>query len=198
MILCFATNNAHKLAEVQDMLQNGEITLKTLRDIGCTEELPETTDTIEGNSAQKAEYVWQHYGVGCFADDSGLEVEALGGAPGVHSAHYSGERHHAKNIELVLQQMQGQSNRAARFKAVITLVLDGTTAQFEGIINGHLLDAPRGEDGFGYDPIFVPEGHTRTFAEMSMAEKSQLSHRARALEKLVAYLGGINTKPAVL
>jgi XTP/dITP diphosphohydrolase len=190
MILCFATNNAHKLAEVQDMLQNGEITLKTLRDIGCTEELPETTDTIEGNSAQKAEYVWQHYGVGCFADDSGLEVEALGGAPGVHSAHYSGERHHAKNIELVLQQMQGQSNRAARFKAVITLVLDGTTAQFEGIINGHLLDAPRGEDGFGYDPIFVPEGHTRTFAEMSMAEKSQLSHRARALEKLVAYLGG--------
>jgi len=185
--LCFATNNAHKLAEVADML-GGAFTLKTLQAIGCHEELPETTDTIEGNSAQKAEYIWEHYGINCFADDSGLEVAALNGAPGVHSAYYSGQRHHQLNIERVLAELQSHSDRKARFKSVITLVLDGQTHQFEGIVNGQLLTSPRGTDGFGYDPIFVPDGHDRTFAEMSMAEKSQLSHRAKAFEKLVAFL----------
>lgn len=187
MQLCFATNNTHKLEEIRAILGDN-FELKTLQEIGCNEELPETTDTIEGNSAQKAEYVWEHYGVNCFADDSGLEIESLNGAPGVHSAYYSGERNHAKNIERVLSELQGQQNRSAQFKTVITLVLNGQIYPFEGIVQGNLIESPRGLGGFGYDPIFVPEGRDRTFAEMSLEEKGKLSHRARAFAKLVEFL----------
>lgn len=195
MQLCFATNNAHKLKEINAIL--GEtFVLKTLKEIGCEDELPETTDTIEGNSHQKATYVWEHFQINCFADDSGLEIDALNGAPGVHSAYYSGTRDHARNIERVLGELQNQSNRAARFKTVITLVINGQAQQFEGIAEGKIIAQPRGEEGFGYDPIFVPTGHDRTFAEMTLEEKGTLSHRAKAFAKLVSYLqnySGINS-----
>ncbi len=195
MQLCFATNNAHKLKEIKALL--GEtFSLKTLQEIGCNEELPETTDTIEGNSAQKAEYVWEHYHVNCFADDSGLEIEALNGAPGVHSAYYSGERNHARNIERVLRELANETNRKARFKTVITLTLSGKSHSFEGVVEGIIIDTPRGTDGFGYDPIFVPEGHDQTFAEMTLEQKSKISHRSRAFAKLVLFLqnySGINS-----
>lgn len=187
MQLCFATNNTHKLEEIRAILGENFV-LKTLQEIGCNDELPETTDTIEGNSAQKAEYVWEHYGVNCFADDSGLEIEALNGAPGVHSAYYSGERNHARNIERVLRELANESNRKARFKTVITLTLEGKSHSFEGIVEGIIIDVPRGTDGFGYDPIFVPENHNRTFAEMTLEEKGKLSHRSKAFVKLIAFL----------
>lgn len=187
MQLCFATNNAHKLQEIRAILGDS-FELKTLNEIGCKDELPETTDTIEGNSHQKAEYIWEHFGLNCFADDSGLEITALNGAPGVHSAYYSGTRNHQLNIERVLSELQGQEDRRAQFKTVITLILNGQAWQFEGIVKGNLLHRPQGTEGFGYDPIFVPEGHSRTFAEMSLEEKGQLSHRARAFAKLVNFL----------
>ncbi len=187
MQLCFATNNAHKLQEIRAILSENFV-LKTLQEIGCEEDLPETTDTIEGNSLQKAEYVWKNYGINCFADDSGLEIDALEGAPGVHSAHYSGERNHAKNIERVLSELQGMNDRSAQFKTVITLILNGQIHQFEGIVEGKLIEQPRGTQGFGYDPIFVPKGHDRTFAEMTLEEKGKLSHRAKAFAKLIKFL----------
>lgn len=187
MQLCFATNNAHKLAEIQAMLGD-EFTLKSLRDIGCHEELPETTDTIIGNSHQKAAYVWQNYNVNCFADDSGLEIDALNGAPGVHSAYYSGERNHQKNIARVLVELANEPNRKAQFKTIITLAFEGKYHQFEGVVTGTLLYEPRGMQGFGYDPIFVPNGYNTTFAEMSIQEKSQLSHRAKAFQQLINFL----------
>lgn len=195
MQLCFATNNAHKLQEIRAILGENFI-LKTLQEIGCEEELPETTDTIEGNSHQKAEYVWEHFHLNCFADDSGLEITALNGAPGVHSAYYSGTRNHQQNIERVLSELQDADDRSAQFKTVITLILNGKSQQFEGIIKGKLIHEPRGTEGFGYDPIFVPEGHDRTFAEMSLEEKGKLSHRARAFSKLIEFLqsySGINS-----
>ncbi|MBN8824681.1 MULTISPECIES: RdgB/HAM1 family non-canonical purine NTP pyrophosphatase [unclassified Spirosoma] len=187
MELCFATNNQHKLDEVAGQL-SGSFTLKTLRDIGCTDELPETTGTIAGNSRQKAEYVWTHFGLSCFADDSGLEVEAINGEPGVDSAHYSGSRDAGKNIEKLLTKLAGNSNRKARFITVFTLILQGIEHQFEGVIEGQILTEPRGEGGFGYDPIFLPDGHNRTFAEMRIEEKNGMSHRSRALAKMIAYL----------
>ncbi|RDB07006.1 RdgB/HAM1 family non-canonical purine NTP pyrophosphatase [Runella aurantiaca] len=187
MQLCFATNNAHKLAEIKALL--GEtFALKTLKEIGCEEELPETTDTIEGNSRQKAEYVWEHFGVDCFADDSGLEIAALNGAPGVHSAYYGGSRDFQGNIARVLEELKSEHDRSARFKTVITLVVQGKVYQFEGVITGQLLKEQRGSQGFGYDPIFVPDGHERTFAEMSIEEKGKISHRSRAFAQLVDFL----------
>ncbi len=192
MELCFATNNQHKLAEVQAALGDA-FTLKTLHDIGCTDELPETSGTISGNSRQKAEYIWKHFGIPCFADDSGLEVDALNGEPGVDSAFYSGQRDAAANIQKVLTNLAGQTNRKARFITVFTLILhDRDTGpvehQFEGIFEGQIIEAPRGTNGFGYDPIFLPNGYERTLAELSMDEKNQISHRSRALAKMVAYL----------
>ena len=192
MTLCFATNNQHKLEEVLAGL-GSTITIQTLNDIGCTEELPETTGTIPGNSRQKAEYVYKNYGISCFADDSGLEVDALHGEPGVDSAHYSGSRDHQQNIAKLLRNLQGQSNRKARFRTVFTLILHGRNAgpiehQFEGIVDGQIIDSPRGNGGFGYDPVFVPDGFDQTFAEMSLTEKNKISHRARALAKLTDYL----------
>lgn len=187
MELCFATNNQHKLDEVAGQLGNS-FTLKTLRDIGCTVELPETTGTIAGNSRQKAEYVWTHFGVSCFADDSGLEVDALNGEPGVDSAHYSGSRDAEKNIEKLLTKLADNGNRKARFITVFTLILQGVEYQFEGVIEGQILTEPRGEGGFGYDPVFLPDGHDRTFAEMRIEEKNGMSHRSRALAQMIAYL----------
>ncbi|CAN5376205.1 non-canonical purine NTP diphosphatase [soil metagenome] len=187
MELCFATNNQHKLDEVSIGLGNAFI-LKTLNDIGCTDELPETSGTIAGNSRQKADYVWTHFGVSCFADDSGLEVDALNGEPGVDSAFYSGSRDAGKNIQKLLSKLEGNSKRKARFITVFTLVLHGVEHQFEGIVEGHILAEPRGIGGFGYDPIFQPDGYDRTFAEMSLEEKNAMSHRSRALAKMLTYL----------
>ncbi|WP_198174922.1 RdgB/HAM1 family non-canonical purine NTP pyrophosphatase [Spirosoma arboris] len=187
MELCFATNNQHKLDEVAGQLGNSFV-LKTLHDIGCADELPETTGTIPGNSRQKADYVWTHFGISCFADDSGLEVAALDGEPGVDSAYYSGSRDAQKNIEKLLGKLGDTNNRKAQFVTVFTLILHGVEHQFEGIIEGQILEEPRGTGGFGYDPVFQPDGYDRTFAEMSIEEKNGMSHRSRALAKMVAYL----------
>lgn len=186
--LCFATNNAHKLEEIQAILGDS-FDLLSLKDINCNEELPETGDTLEANSLQKAQYLYDHYQVNCFADDSGLEVNALGGEPGVYSARYAGEqRSHPDNINLLLKNLSGKSDRSAQFRTVITLIQNGEISQFEGAIKGQIIEDLRGTDGFGYDPIFMPEGSERTFAEMSLEEKGKISHRAKAFEKLVDYL----------
>lgn len=188
MKLCFATNNDHKISEVQRCLPQG-VKLVSLKEIGCLEELAETTGTIPGNSRQKAEYVFQHYHVDCFADDSGLEVEALSGAPGVDSAMYAGpQRSHKDNIELLLKNLEGKVNRKARFITVITLIVNGQSHQFEGALQGTIIDTPRGTGGFGYDPVFVPDGENRTLAELTMDEKNAISHRAKAIQKLLHFL----------
>lgn len=188
MKLCFATNNAHKLEEIQDLLGDS-FSLTTLREIGCEEEIPETHDTIPENSFEKAEFIWKNYGINCFADDSGLEVDTLNGAPGVHSAYYAGPQRDADdNMDLLLENLKGHENLSARFICVITLVMDGEYRQFDGVIEGKISMEKRGSHGFGYNPVFIPEGHDRTFAEMTMQEKSNLSHRGRAFEKLKQYL----------
>ncbi|GAB3248914.1 non-canonical purine NTP diphosphatase [Larkinella harenae] len=188
MILCFATNNANKLAEISAMLGD-QFELKTLQDIGCFEEIPETQDTIPGNSRQKAAHVWDHYRVNCFADDSGLEVDALDGAPGVHSAYYGGHpRSYERNLNALLTNLNEAADRRGRFRTVITLVLDGQYHVFEGVAEGKILTEPRGSGGFGYDPVFQPDGYDRTFAEMSMEEKAAISHRGKAFQQLVRFL----------
>lgn len=186
--LCFATNNSHKLEEVRHAIKHLQIV--SLEEINCFEELPETRDTLEGNSLQKAEYVFDKYKVPCFADDTGLEVEALNNAPGVYSARYAGPQRNADdNINLLLKNLQGKTNLNARFRTVISLVgLQSSPVLFEGIVSGVIILERRGTSGFGYDPIFLPEGYAKTFAEMSMGEKNELSHRARAVKKLEAYL----------
>ncbi|MDO7845307.1 RdgB/HAM1 family non-canonical purine NTP pyrophosphatase [Hymenobacter sp. M29] len=188
--LCFASNNAHKLDEIRPLLPAG-LSLLSLADIGCHEELPETQDTLEGNARQKAEYVRQHYGVDCFADDTGLEVTALGGAPGVYSARYAGPQRLAEdNVAKLLQELQDAPDRSARFRTVVALArADGRTHEFAGEVLGHISEEGRGAGGFGYDPVFVPtEGDGRTFAEMSGTEKNRISHRARAVAGLLAFL----------
>ncbi|MCA4894146.1 MAG: RdgB/HAM1 family non-canonical purine NTP pyrophosphatase [Cytophagales bacterium] len=188
MELCFATNNLHKIQEVQAILA-GRHTIRGLADIGCTEELLEEQDTIHGNSFQKADYVFRTYSVPCFADDSGLEIEALDGAPGVHSAYFAGpQRSHQDNMNLVLSKLNNTDNRKAQFRTVITLVTPSMTQQFEGTLNGTILTEKRGAGGFGYDPIFLPDGYNKTLAEMSAEEKNQISHRAKAMEKLMKVL----------
>jgi XTP/dITP diphosphohydrolase len=183
-----ATNNRHKLEEIQAILHKN-IQLKTLKDIGCTEELAEDQDTIEGNSFQKADYVYKHYHVDCFADDTGLEVDALNGAPGVISAMYAGPQRNANdNIDLLLRNLSGKSDRRARFRTIITLIQSGVVHTFEGIVNGKIIDDRRGDGGFGYDPVFLPDGHSRTLGEMSMEEKNLISHRAMAVKKLANFL----------
>jgi len=188
MKLVFATNNKHKLQEIQRLL-NDSIELLCLDDINCLDDIPEDQDTLEGNASQKAFYIYNKYGVSCFADDTGLEVEALNGAPGVYSARYAGaERSSENNMSLVLEQMHEIKNRKARFRTVISLVIDGRELQFEGIVDGHILCERRGTAGFGYDPIFQPIESDRSFAEMSMDEKNKISHRGRAVQKLVEHL----------
>jgi len=187
MQLIFATNNQNKLAEVQKMVSNIEI--KTLAAINCTEDIPETAPTIAGNAKQKADYVTQNYQVNCFADDTGLEIEALNGEPGVYSARYAGADNNADaNMNLVLKNLQPHNNKKARFVTVIALNLNGKQHLFEGVCNGKIISEKRGEKGFGYDPIFVPDGFTTTFAEMTQAEKASVSHRGKAVRKLVDFL----------
>lgn len=192
MKIIFATNNAHKLKEVQAVLGDG-FTLVTPRECGVTEEIPEEQETLEGNASQKAHYLHDRTGCDCFADDTGLEVEALGGEPGVRSARYAGPGHDSeRNMELLLRNMEGITDRRARFRTVISLILDGEEHLFEGIVGGVLLTVPRGTNGFGYDPIFVPDGYAETFAEMSDEAKNAISHRGRAVVKLAAFL---NSRP---
>lgn len=187
---CFATNNEHKIEEIRAQLGSFFL-LKKLDDIGCVEELPETQNTIEGNSLQKAMYVFNHYGVPCFADDTGLEVEALHGEPGVYSARYAGDHKNSEdNIQLLLAKLAGSQNRNARFRTVITLAEVDGISTFEGIVSGVILEERRGKLGFGYDPIFQPDGFSKTFAEMSLIEKSTISHRAIAANKLIHFLKG--------
>jgi len=194
MKLVFATNNPHKLQEIKHLLNNS-IELLSLSDINCIEEIPENQETIEGNAAEKSFYIWNNYGLNCFADDTGLEIEALNGEPGVYSARYAGEeKSPEKNMDLVLQKLSEIKNRNARFKTVISLVIDGNETQFEGIVNGRILEEKRGKTGFGYDPIFQPEESHLSFAEISMDEKNKISHRGRAVHKLVDYLTHLKTE----
>lgn len=188
MKLIFATNNRHKLEEVQDVL--GEAyTLATPRELGVTEEIPEEEPTLEGNALQKARYLYRRTGENCFADDTGLEVDALGGAPGVHSARYAGEAKNSQdNIALLLKNLAGKTDRKARFRTVIALILDGKEYLFEGIVEGRIIAEEHGAGGFGYDPVFIPEGSSETFAEMGAEEKNRISHRGRAVRALAEFL----------
>ncbi len=184
----FATNNLHKLEEVQQMLNN-QFTLVSLKDMGCVEDIPENEPTIEGNALFKARYIYQKYGKDCFADDSGLEVEVLNNAPGVRSARYAGERKDSQeNMNLLLENLKGKKNRKARFRTVIACVIDGQEFVFEGIINGEIKEQGLGKNGFGYDPIFCPEGYAQTFAELPSEVKNQISHRALAVQKFLLFL----------
>lgn len=188
--LVFATNNKHKLEEVQALIGN-KFQLKTLEEIGCFDEIPETGDTFFDNASQKSHHIYDKYKLDCFSDDSGLEVDALNGAPGVYSAHYSGCRDSETNLQLVLNNMKDISLRSARFKCIISLILNGTEHQFEGSVEGTIRTERSGVSGFGYDPIFQPDGYTITFAEMTAEQKNSISHRARAVEKLVDFLNNV-------
>lgn len=187
--LVFASNNAHKLSEIRAILGD-RIEIISLSDLQCHEEIPETADTLEGNALIKARYVWEHYGLYCFADDTGLEVEALGGAPGVYSARFAGE--HASfedNVSLLLERLSGvPAPRRARFRTVIALIDEYGTHFFEGSVDGEITLERSGDHGFGYDPIFRPEGRVETFAQLTEQEKNSMSHRGRAVQKLVRYL----------
>ena len=185
--LVFATNNQHKTQEVRNLLLN-QYTVLNLNDIGCTTDIPETGNSFAENAALKSQYVADHYQMDCFADDSGLEIEALNQEPGIFSARYSGVKNDQENLKLVLQKMEGQSNRKARFRTVISLIRNQEHFLFEGIIYGNIRETPTGEQGFGYDPIFEPEGYSQTFAEMSMDQKNKISHRALAMQKLITFL----------
>lgn len=188
MNLVFATNNLHKLAEVQEMTGN-IISLKSLADIGCEEDIPETGETLDQNAFLKAKYVFEKFGVNVFADDTGLEVEALNGAPGVYSARYAGpERDSQLNIEKLLVELAGVANRKARFRTVISLIISNEVFQFEGVVNGVIANQSSGISGFGYDPVFIPEGFSVTFAQMSASQKNEISHRGLAMRKLVDFL----------
>lgn len=187
--IVFATNNKHKLQEIREIVGD-KLTVSSLLDIGCTEDIPENEPTLEGNALAKARYVKQHYGYDCFADDTGLEVDVLGGQPGVKSARYApGDGHDSEaNMKLLLKNMDGKENRRARFRTVIALIADGKEQFVEGIVNGHITEKRAGCDGFGYDPIFRPEGFDVTFAQMTSEEKNSISHRGRATRGLLEIL----------
>ena len=192
MTLVFATNNKHKLSEIRAILGD-DIKILSLADINCHADIPETADTLEGNALQKAQYVVDHFGMSCFADDTGLEVEALNGEPGIFSARYAGENHDSEaNMTKLLNKLGQNNNRKAQFRTVIALLVveGGETQQhlFEGIVKGEIIRERRGGEGFGYDPIFQPEGYSQTFAEMGSEAKNAISHRGRAVRKLVEYL----------
>ena len=188
MKLVFATNNQHKLDEVRKITA-GNSEIVSLSDINCHEEIPETADTLEGNALQKARYIKEHFGYDCFADDTGLEVEALHNAPGVYSARYAGPGHDSEaNMNKLLHEMEGKENRKARFRTVIALILEGKEYLFEGVVNGTIIKEKKGGSGFGYDPIFMPDTYAQTFAEMGNDIKNRISHRAEAVKKLTAFL----------
>lgn len=189
MKLVFATNNKHKLDEVRKITSRHPVEIVSLAEINCFDDIPETADTLEGNALQKAHYIQEKFGLNCFADDTGLEVEALNNAPGVYSARYAGPGHDSEtNMKKLLHEMEGKENRKARFRTVIALVWNGKTYTFDGIVNGTITTTKRGENGFGYDPIFIPEGYEQTFAELGNDIKNQISHRAKAVEKLDEFL----------
>ena len=188
MELVFATNNAHKLEEVRQILGD-RFKVLSLNDINCHEDIPETGDTFQDNALQKARYVKEHYGYDCFADDTGLEVKALDGAPGVHSARYAGDHDSEANMTKLLQELEKKSDRSAQFRTVVALILNGQEVLFEGIVTGQIAtERHYGDGGFGYDPIFVPDGYTETFSQMSSQGKNLISHRGRAVRKLADYL----------
>lgn len=188
MKLVFATNNKNKIKEIKHLLNNS-LEILSLEDIQCFEDIPETSDTIEGNAIQKAQYVYENYGYNCFADDTGLEIEALNGEPGIYSARYAGEEKNPEmNMNKVLDKLKNVSNRNARFKTVIALIVDGKTTCFEGIVEGEITHTKSGSEGFGYDPIFMPKGYNKTYSEMSLDIKNTMSHRAIATKKLIAFL----------
>ena len=188
MELVFATNNAHKLDEVRQILGDGFKVL-SLNDINCHDDIPETGDTFQDNALQKARYVKEHYGYDCFADDTGLEVKALDGAPGVHSARYAGDHDSEANMTKLLHELEKKSDRSAQFRTVVALILNGQEVLFEGIVTGQIAtERHYGDGGVGYDPIFVPDGYTETFSQMSAQGKNLISHRGRAVRKLADYL----------
>lgn len=189
--LVFATNNLHKLQEIRKIAGNN-FEIVSLSDIDCHDDIPETADTLEGNALQKARYIKEYFGYDCFADDTGLEVEALNNAPGVYSARYAGPGHDAEaNMQKLLSEMQGKENRKARFRTVIALILNGKEYLFDGIINGSIIEEKRGGAGFGYDPVFMPENYSQTFAELGDDIKNNISHRALAVNKLMSFLSNI-------
>lgn len=191
MKLVFATNNLNKLSEIQSLVPK-EIEILSLKDIDCNEELPETTSTLEGNALEKATYVFENYGYNCFADDTGLEIDALNGEPGVYSARYAGENCVAEdNMTLVLQKLEGITLRTSTFRTVIALVINDKETLFEGSCSGVIKETRSGVQGFGYDPIFMPIGFKKTFAEMNQNEKGSISHRGKAVKKLVEFLDSI-------
>lgn len=193
MKLVFATNNKHKLDEVRKITAQHNIEVVSLADIHCHDEIPETADTLEGNALQKAQYIQDKFGLDCFADDTGLEVEALDNAPGVYSARYAGPGHDSEaNMQKLLQEMEGKTNRKARFRTVIALIIGDKQYCFSGIVNGTITREKKGENGFGYDPIFIPEGYEQTFAELGDFVKNKISHRAKAVEQLDHFLANLN------
>ncbi len=188
MDLVFATNNQNKIREIQS-LAGEELRILSLKDIHCHEELPENQNTLEGNASQKATFVYRNFGMNCFADDTGLEIETLNGAPGVYSARYAGAAKDSNdNMNKVLKALEKEKNRKARFRTVISLIIDDEEFRFEGIVNGRIIEIKRGNEGFGYDPIFIPDGYSQTFAEMPISEKNKISHRSRAISKLFLFL----------
>lgn len=193
MKLVFATNNKHKLDEVRKITAQHNIEVVSLADIHCHDEIPETADTLEGNALQKAQYIQDKFGLDCFADDTGLEVEALDNAPGVYSARYAGPGHDSEaNMQKLLQEMEGKTNRKARFRTVIALIIGDKQYCFSGIVNGTITTEKKGENGFGYDPIFIPEGYEQTLAELGGFVKNKISHRAKAVEQLDHFLANLN------
>lgn len=187
MKLVFATNNLNKIKEVQAILPSN-IQIVSLQEIGCNEDIPETSATIEGNAIQKATYIKENYGYDCFADDTGLEVEILDGEPGVYSARYAGETKDANaNMDKLLKKLEAKTNRNARFKTVIALIINDELYTFTGICSGSITKNKKGKDGFGYDPIFMPNGYTKTFAELPLAEKNKIGHRGKAIQQLIDY-----------
>ena len=192
MKIVFATNNPNKLKEIQSLIPK-EIEIISLKEIGCNEDIPETGDTLEANAFQKAHYIKDNFNYDCFADDTGLEIDELNGDPGVYSARYAGrERNANANMNKVLNELKGKKNRKAKFRTAIALTLNNEKHLFEGEINGYISDVKQGNEGFGYDPIFIPENDIRSFAQMSMQEKGAISHRGRAVKKLVTYLNNLS------
>ncbi len=190
--LVFATNNVHKLNEIKTAV-GSKINILSLSDIGCSEDIPETADTLQGNASQKSWYIFNKYHIDCFADDTGLEIDALNGKPGVYSARYAGENHdHEKNMDKVLSELQGVQNRKAKFRTIISLIINGTETLFEGVVKGTILTERHGNKGFGYDPIFKPMGLEISFAEMDLSDKNKTSHRGIAVQKLKEFLDAYN------
>lgn len=190
--LVFATNNMHKLEEVSKIIGDN-LEIVSLNDIDCHDDIPETADTLEGNALLKARYIKEHYGLDCFADDTGLEVEALDNAPGVYSARYAGPGHDAQaNMRKLLRELEGIENRRARFRTVIALLLNDKEYVFDGVINGIITPDKRGDSGFGYDPVFLPDNYTETFAELGDDIKNKISHRALAVHKLAEFLSTLS------